>query len=196
MNNVDLSKPMRQSPLGIVMFAIVATRKLARAIWPLILVYAVKNNSLPEQVKFYIYLALGFVILLLITHGILTYFYFYFHIENDEFIVNKGYLKKVKLAIPLERIQTINIKQNIAQQILKLVSLEIDTAGSSGKELKIIALKKPFAEEIQKFLTIKETPEISENIVNEEETKTILKLDIGDLIKVGITENHLRYTQP
>ena len=197
MNNVDLTKPMRQSPLGIVMFAIVATRKLARAIWPLILIYAVKNNSLPDQVKFYIYLALGFIILLVITHGILTYFYFYFYIENNEFIVNKGYLKKVKLAIPLERIQTINIKQNIVQQILKLVSLEIDTAGSSGKELNIIALKKPFAEKIQEYLTIhksanKTTDEQEGNEVIEEEVKTILRLDVGDLIKVGITENHLR----
>ncbi len=198
MNNPELTKPMRQSPLGIILFALVAGRKFIKAFWPIILIYIVKNNSMNDEVKFYIYLIVLFIVLLLIFHAVLTYMYFYFRIENNEFIVNKGYLKKVKLSIPLDRIQTINIKQNIFQQVLKLVSLEIDTAGSAGKELKIIALKKPFAEEIQRQLTMNkpvqsdETGELKDEVITEEAGKLIMHLKLDDLIKVGITENHFK----
>ena len=87
-----------------------------------------------------------------------------------------------------------NTKQNLVQQALDVLSLEIDTAGTIGKELKIHALEQSFALELQKQLSsAKQSPDAKETSVQKEiEEKLILKLSPADLLKIGISENHFR----
>jgi putative membrane protein len=66
-----------------------------------------------------------------------------------------------------------------------------------GKELKIHALEKAFASELQNQISLgKKKKTVVENEVEEEsivtEEKLILKLTPGDLLKIGISQNHLR----
>ena len=63
--------------------------------------------------------------------------------------LEKGIFKKESTCHSIGRIQSVNTKQNIIQQVLDVVSLEIDTAGTVGKELKIHALEKSMAGELQ-----------------------------------------------
>ncbi len=137
------------------------------------------------------------VLALLLVHTVLYYLNFFFYVSNNEFVLKKGYLRKKVLAIPLDRIQSVNTKQNLIQQLLNVVSLEIDTAGSVGKELKIHALEKSFANQLQLKLHSGKS-EASTNENAEPPTrenageKLILKLTPTDLFRIGISENHLR----
>ncbi|MCF6358093.1 MAG: PH domain-containing protein, partial [Draconibacterium sp.] len=127
MNNPDLSKPTRQSVKGLILIFIIGVRQSIRIFWPLILVVVFQEKILENKLVLGI---IGVVIFtLLITHTILYYLNFYFYVSNGEFILKKGYLRKKVLAIPLDRIQSVNTKQNILQQLLNVVTLEIDTAG-------------------------------------------------------------------
>lgn len=197
MSNHDFSNPSRQATKGLVLFFISSARKFFKAFWPMILVYVFKNKSVPEEMRIYIYLALGFLLLLVLTNAILSFYHYWFYIEKNEFVVKSGYLKKVKLSIPLERIQTINIKQNIWQQMLKVVALEIDTAGSAQKELKLVALTLAQAKALQEVLSVdKEQDEVEENVEHEkiasESKYKVFGLRPDELIKVALSENHLR----
>ena len=195
MSKIDLTKPTRQSIKGLVLIFIQGVRQSIRMFWPLILVVVLQNKILENR------LVLGIigivVLLLLITHTILYYLNFYFYVTNGEFILKKGYLRKKILTIPLDRIQSVNTKQNLIQQLLNVVTLEIDTAGAAGKELKIHALEKPFATELQYQLRSEKakneafgTDEQAE--IKEIPEKLILKLTPADLLKIGISQNHLR----
>jgi putative membrane protein len=91
----------------------------------------------------------------------------------------------------------VNTKQNLIQQLLNIETLEIDTAGSVSKELKIQALEKSFSIELQHQLRSDEIKNVEVKSKNQGEVtevaeEMILKLTPGDLLKIGISQNHLR----
>ncbi|ALM19846.1 hypothetical protein AAT17_00515 [Nonlabens sp. MIC269] len=136
---------------------------------------------------------------------VIQYLFFKFHIEQDEFILNKGWLFKEKKAVPLERIQSVNLEQNLLQRILKVYSVQIETAGSKEKELEIKALDESAALSLKQALldisnqrVEQEKTEVTEpekktvNATTSQVSSTLLKLSFLDLFKVGMTQNHLR----
>ena len=194
MNNIDFSIPRRQSSKGVILYFLLATWKIVKGAWPVFIYYVIKNDSLSEPQRLLSLSLVGVLVLVLFAHAIFSYLKFYFFVEEGEFKVSKGYLKKVTLSIPLERIQTINTKQNVFQQMLNVVSVEVDTAGAATKELKIIALDKATANSLSGLLNTQKAEQLDDEI--QEETKPtpkpILKLSATDLFKVGISENHIK----
>ena len=195
MNKIDLTQPTRQSVRGLVLIFLFSARQAVRMFWPIILIYVIQNDFFRN--KAIIIISVIVALVLLAIHTILFYLNFYFHVEKGEFILKKGYLRKKVLSIPMDRIQSVNTKQNLLQQLLNVVSLEIDTAGTVGKELKIHALELEFAKELQNHLRAGKKKliesEYREEIVPEEGTEElILKLSPIDLLKIGISQNHLR----
>lgn len=195
MNKIDLSVPTRQSAKGLVIIFLQSIRQAIRMFWALIAVVFLQRNVFAH--KTIIPIAIGVILLLLIIHTILYYLNFYFYVKDGEFILKKGYLRKKVLTIPIERIQSINTKQNILQQALGVVALEIDTAGTAGKELKIHALELPFATALSELLENKKQGENIATEENSEQTRAsseqlILKLEPVDLLKIGLSQNHLQ----
>ena len=196
MSNIDLSIPTRQSAKGLVLIFIFSLRQFIKMFWPLILVVVFQEKLFKDL--FILGIAVLVLLFLLVVHTILYYLNFLFYISNGEFVLKKGYFRKKILTVPLDRIQSVNTKQNLIQQVLDVVTLEIDTAGSVAKELKIQALEKSFAIELQKQLRpvdLKRT-ETGSDLPEEKPAGTteevILKLTPADLMRIGISQNHLR----
>jgi len=194
MNNIDLTKPTRQSPKGLVIIFLLTLRKFFKAFWPLLIIYVIRNEQFQEN-KDVILIASGVILLLLLTHAILYFLNFYFYVKDGEFILKKGYFQKQTLSIPLERIQNLNTKQNLVQQVLKVITLEIDTAGTGKKELKIHALNRAYTEALSNTLSVSTKNEVENDetaeIIKPKE-QTILKLSFSELFKIGISRNHIR----
>lgn len=196
MSKIDLSKPHRQSPKGLLLILVMSIQKSIRAFWPILLIYLFKNKAF-EGHQTEINIAIFIIAILFIIHAVLYYLNFKFHINNESFILNKGYLRKQELNIPLERIQSVNYKANVLQRLLKVVSLEIDTAGSTKAELKILALELEFAENLKNVLSNNnieiDKEEASLDIsLEKKRTESLLKINIGELIKIGLLQNHLQ----
>jgi len=194
MNKMDLSTPTRQSLKGLVFIFLQSVRQAIRMFWALIAVLVLQKNMF--DYKAILPIAGGVIFLLFIAHSVLYYLNFYFYIKDGEFILKKGYLRKKILTIPIERIQSVNTKQNLIQQVLDVVALEIDTAGTAGKELKIHALEKSYANALHELLSGNNEIESEDEEKIETSTsnteKLILKLEPLDLLKIGISQNHLR----
>ncbi|MCY1721388.1 PH domain-containing protein [Prolixibacteraceae bacterium Z1-6] len=194
MNKMDLSAPTRQSIKGLVFIFLQTVRQAVRMFWALIALLVIQKNIFEH--KAILPIAGMVIFLLFIAHSVLYYLNFYFYVKDGEFILKKGYLRKEVLTIPLERIQSVNTKQNLIQQFLDVVALEIDTAGTVGKELKIHALEKSFANALHDLLSNNVVnSEAEENIETEITSiteKLILKLEPLNLLKIGISQNHLR----
>jgi len=195
MSSIDLTTPTRQSVRGLILIFLFSFQKFVRAFWPLFLVLIFQNNIFQNQRV--IYLTILVFVVLLAAHTILYYLNFYFYVAGDEFILKKGYLRKQTLSVPLERIQSVNTRQNLIQQLLEVVTLEIDTAGTVGKELKIHALSKAYSNALQERLqTKRSTKKLTEETTAEETQKakeeTLLHLSPADLLRIGISQNHIR----
>lgn len=194
MNRVDVSTPTRQSVKGLVFIFLQSIRQAVRMFWALIVVFVLQKNLI-ENKTLIVYAAMVIFVLLLI-HSVLYYLNFFFYVKNGEFILKKGYLQKKVLTIPLERIQNVNTKQNLIQQLLNVVALEIDTAGTASKELKIHALEKSFANALHDLLSSEKNQPASADLPMKtkfiESEKLILELNPADLLKIGISQNHIR----
>ena len=194
MSKVDLSVPTRQSAKGLVLIFIFSMQQFIRMFWPVVLVAVFQEKYFKDL--FFLGIAVIGLLILLVVHTFLYYLNFLFYISNGEFVLKKGYLRKKVLTIPLDRIQSVNTKQNLLQQILNVVSLEIDTAGSVAKELKIHALEKSFSIELQNQLRSGEFKKDQNESANQGEVievaeELIIKLTPSDLMRIGISQNHL-----
>ena len=187
-----LSSPNRQSKVAILIILLKFFRIIVRQGWPLILVFLINPSGPRNSYISYIVIAVAFLSTII---SIISYFKFYFYIQGDEVIIEKGVIQKKRLNVPFDRIQTINFEQGIIHQMFNVVSLEIDTAGSKGKEFTITALSKERAEIIRSYLLSKkgnQTASIEETTTETPPEKLLLHLSFVDLMKVGVGQNHLR----
>lgn len=194
MSRIDFSQPRRQSAKGLVLIFLQEGRNAIKSFWPILVPLILSKQSNHKLLFVAATLALGLILLLI--HSILYYRKFLFHIDNQQFILNKGYLNRKTLTIPIERIQNVNTNQTVLQQFLNVMSVEIDTAGSSKKELKIHALSKSaavqLAMELSRYLEAKQidNPEVEAKPVAEE--ILVMRLSNSDLLRIGISQNHLQ----
>jgi putative membrane protein len=192
-NNLDfLSEPQRQSSVAIFLILLKSFRIILGQAWPIFIALIVNPTKSEDS---YFGLAIIGISAASAIRSIISYFNFYYYVKNNELIIEKGIFQKTKLNVPFDRIQTINFKENIFHQFFNVVSLEIDTAGSKGNEFSITALKKDKAIAIREFLLAQKksstpTPSSEEEIETPEEE--LLHLSLIDLVKIGVSQNHLR----
>ena len=194
MNNLQFDAPQRQSAIGIVIMFADTLQKFLRAMWaPLaITLYRMPSDAL-------LYVVFGILVLFLII-GFVAYlkyrnFTFFLDEQKEEFVVQSGVLSKKRLSIGLDKIQQVNINQNIIQKIIGVYSLDVDTAGSGSKEVSIRAIDHKSAQILKAKLLERdvEKSEVDETSeILEEKQKPIIKISLSSLLKVGITSNYGR----
>jgi putative membrane protein len=193
-----LYQPQRQSPKAIVLILLKYLRIIVRQIWPILLVVLINPTS--DKGKYITIIVLGIAFISLI-YALVAYTRFYFFIENNELCVRSGVFRKTVLNVPFDRIQSVDFKRNVVHQLLNVVSVQVDTAGSKGSEIELDAIDFQRAEELRDVvLAYKKTKgarrsDTTAAVAEEQEQVSqslILALSPRDLIKIGISENHLR----
>ncbi len=195
----NLYQPQRQSSWAIVLILLKYIRIIARQMWPILLIVLIK----PTEGRGLIItaIALGIAILAMI-YSIVAYTRYYYFVKNNELCVRSGVFRKLVLNVPFERIQSVDFKQNIVHQFLNVVSVQVDTAGSRGSELEIDAISLTQAEALRNLVLSYKKSHATEIAASgaqeafetetEESPELILALSSSDLMKVGISANHLR----
>ncbi|MDD7914356.1 PH domain-containing protein [Polaribacter ponticola] len=120
----------------------------------------------------------------------LVYKNFQFKIDKNHFILKSGILNKTNTSIAFHRIQNINFKQNIIQQIIGVFEVSIETAGSSNTEIAIKALSLEKAKALKEIIT--NNAEFDSEILTNENSKPFVRIGFLELFKVSLTENHLQ----
>jgi len=179
----------RQSKKGILVIYLNLLYKTLKAFWLLLIIFIQKFSNISETTIFYIYLGVAGLLLFFLIRAYFIFINFQFKIENQHFILKKGIFKKTSISIPFDRIQNINFKQNIIQQLIKVHEVNIETAGSSKAEISIKALSFKEASTLKNAVTIEE---YSREFENKETIKPLLKVGFKALMKVSLTENHLQ----
>lgn len=192
-------QPTRQSSVAIIFILGNVFRLLIRQLWIVILVvlFNPKKQVFNSWTLFFIGLAAFGTIT-----SIINYFNYFFYISDGELHMEKGVFRKVKVNVPLDRIQTVNFKQGILHQALNVVAVDIDTAGSTGNEFSLQAISKEKAEALRAFVENVRVPTQAEELAvetmppNEQRTTNnehlLFHLSPLDLLKIGVSRNHLR----
>ncbi|HKK40726.1 MAG TPA: PH domain-containing protein [Cryomorphaceae bacterium] len=201
----DIHQPTRQSYLGVIVYML----RNFRALITLLISFVAVAAAAPI---FWTIVGIA-IIPLMILFALLAYWQyrnFTFHVEGDNLIIHQGVLVKDRKSVPIDRIQSIQVTKNVIQRLLGLVALKVDTAGSRGNELEIPALERERADALRDLLYEKKEALLdSQSATNdpaeeedstprpkvaqrEEEGRVLVKLGLFDLLKVGLTENHLK----
>lgn len=189
-NSYTFSEFFKQSPKGIFIIYVAEIYKAIKLFWIFLFIIFKDFSKFSSYGIFYIYFGVGLLLLLLFLRAYLIYINFQYKIDNQHFILKKGILKKSHVEIPFHRIQNINFKQNIVQQVIGVFEVSIETAGSKDTEIAIKALSLEKAEALK--ATITKEQKLDSNNTLEEKLAPIVKIDFFDLLRVSLTENHLQ----
>lgn len=191
MDNATLfSQFSTQSKKGILVIYSNQIFSLLKATWILLILFIQKFSKLSTISLTYMYLGIAVVLVFFLVRAFLIFKNFQFKIENNHFILKKGIIKKTNIEIPFDRIQNINFKQNIVQQIINVYEVNIETAGSADAEISIKAMTFEQATALKNSITIFDKANIESEVEIKE--KPLLEIDFLALLKVSITENHLK----
>lgn len=190
-NSFDFSNYSRQSVKGILVIYIGQIYKFLKISWILLFLIFKDLSKFSDVKTNYIYAGTVFLLMFLLGRAYLVYKNFLFKIEDEHFILKQGILKKTNTSIPFERIQNVNFKQNIFQQIINVFEVSLETAGSSKTEISIKAVSLQKAEALKKIITERAKGEV---VIDEkqEKAKPLVKIGFLELLKVSLTENHLQ----
>lgn len=142
-----LAEPSRQSPLAVIFLAWRLLRQLS-LVNLIVLGAVVTSGRLPVSGA----ALAGVAVIALGIMGGLSWWRFVFVVADGELRVTRGVLSEEKLAIPLNRVQTVSLEQGLLHQILNLTTVAVDTAGSSGTEFKFDALERGRAEALRQVV--------------------------------------------
>ena len=193
----DLAVPRRQHPLGVIILATKFSWHVAKAGWPALLGLSFGN------LKWYHLLVVPAAFVVVGGFALVYYLRFRFYVDADALIVERGIFQRERLQVPFERIQAVQLFQGPIQQLFGLTGLRVDTAGSSGNEVELVAVKLAEAEGLQQFLRSRmDGPKEEGGAQDMEgmsapaaalpEADALVSLGWMDLLKVGFSQNHIR----
>lgn len=194
-NDGEFSVPTRQSYVAIIMILFKTINIVFRQLIPVLVVILLGGSE-----KFdYILWVISVIALLSMIYAIVNFFRTYFYIQDDELVMHTGVFSHKKTIIPLERIQSVNFEQNIVHQIFDVLKLNIDTAGTEKNEFQFQAIDARKAKRLREIIMAGKKVStgialntFDENQPNKSAYKEILSLGFTDLLKIGLTENHIR----
>lgn len=120
--------------------------------------------------------------------AIATYLTTRYGIEGEHLVCTSGWLFKRDRRIPLDQIQNVNIRQGVLERILKVVTLEVETAASSGSELKLQVVTEEAAESLKSELALV-SKKVEAPVAVEPESDLVYKMSGQDLLLGAMTEN-------
>lgn len=186
-------QPQRQSKTGILLLFLYNIGMVVKNLWVFVILFFVRKDNIASWM---IFTAIIVALLILIVSAVLQYYHFKYYIdeENEEFVIHEGIINTSVTKIKRQNIQEVNISQPFIHRFFNIYKLEIDTPGSSKKEVKISALTKKNAVDLKKYLlTEKNTVEFQETLsykdINEVHS---IKISALSILKYGITANYVR----
>ena len=192
MNN-DFSKPQRESAFGIIIMGAHTMLTIGKASFFLFIIAFAKMSGTSFT---YLISGISAIIIFSFIFAYLWYLKFTFFLdkEKQEFVVNKGIFNRDQVIIQLDKIQQVNINQNILQKIIGVYGLKIDTAGAHGEEVSIKAIDETSAYSLKEHLlnsrTATEAGSEIESENNKAEEAPFLRISEWTLFKVGLTSNY------
>lgn len=188
MNHSDFfSEFSRQSFKGVLVIYGNLLVKIFKRIWVIFLLLINKISQIYEAEPFHIYWGLVGIFVFILLNAYFQYRNFMFKLSDGHFILRKGVLKKTSTSIAFDKIQNINFKQNLIQQLVNVYGVSIETAGTNKTEITIGALSHYKAQALKAIIS-----PLSTSYQTDEQEKPFVKISGIELVKVSVTENHFK----
>lgn len=128
-----------------------------------------------------------------LVHAFLRYWFFRFHVTPDSILIRDGVFRKRQLDIKFERVQGINTTQNVLFRLFRLVTVNLDTAGASGHEGHLPAVRHTLADELRERIrrTPRAAPESEAAEPAGAAAQRLLRLAPAEVVRVGLSSGRV-----
>jgi putative membrane protein len=110
-----------------------------------------------------------------------------YRVTPDEIIIDEGVVEKTHRVIPFRRIQNLRVEQGLGHRLLKVATVQVETAGSSGPEARLVVIGVDEARGLRATVLRNEPGDAnSENSV-EPLSRLLRKVKLWELIAGGLT---------
>lgn len=82
---------------------------------------------------------LAFYVIFLYLFAVLEHHNYYYEVSESAFQKEHGVIHKTNVTIPFNRIQNVNITRSLSDRMLGLARIDVESAGSSGPNDRIVA---------------------------------------------------------
>lgn len=137
------------------------------------------------------FIGLAFLAIMIIA-GFLSYIKFRFRLDGDRVLIRSGVLNQKNITLTFDRIQNVILKEPIYFRPFNLVTMEIESTGSSNIEISLGGIPRLLAEAIR--LKVIDQKHIKIDHESEEETSPIkedqlIHRPISELVRYGLSSN-------
>jgi len=116
-----------------------------------------------------------------------------YRIDADTFDIYSGVFSRREREIPFERIQNVDIAQNVFQRALGIAEVRLETAGGGdGSEATLQYVTRQEATRLQELISKRKRGERSERAPDEPDT-LLFELDDRELAILGVTSANVRF---
>ena len=122
----ELKEPQRLHPLTLLQRVLASLPAVA-----LLLVPVVMNPS--SQNVFYLFTTVVYGVIAL-PSILLQYYRFSYRLTEKQIVIQSGVFNRKNRSIPIERVQNVQIEQNLLARAATIAKVKIETAGSTGTE--------------------------------------------------------------
>lgn len=190
MSTTDSGRWRRTSPFAILFFFGRIFRLIAKNAWqslaPLVALLVAYEGNIVNKL---IFASIGFSVFISAA-ALLSYWFFRFRISADSVLIRHGVFKKKQLDIKFDRLQGINTEQGLIYRLLGLVTVNFDTAGSTGNEGNLPAVTQRFADSLRARLEAPSPAHITNGEDKQSETRTdeLVRFDWRDMLRIGLAD--------
>lgn len=188
---VDSSGWHRSSPLAVLFFLGKTVQGFAKnatqGLAPLIAFLVAYKGDMGSKLML---AAIGLAVII-VVYSILSYWFFRFQLRDDSILIRHGVLKKKQLVIKFDRIQGVNIQQNIVFRYFGLVTVSFDTAGSSGDEGNLPAVTREYAESLRSRIGKQRVNTDDDDSHETVVSAPLVRLDWRDMIRIGLSDRRV-----
>lgn len=140
---------------------------------------------------------------LVVLSGIMEYKRYRYRLDADQFHVNRGWIRRERKSIPVDKIQSVQIEQNWLYRLLNVYLVKIDTIGEQDLEVELGGVREDEAEQLkQQIQSFKKSPEKKYEIVDdltiEDESAIGMEYSLTnkEIARYAFTENLLWFLLP
>lgn len=114
-----------------------------------------------------------------------------YRITADTFDINSGVFSRREREIPFERIQNVDIAQNVVQRAIGIAEVRLETAGGGESEARLRYVSRPEATRLQELISERKRGDITDR--DPGATHDVLfELDRHELAILGVTSANFR----
>lgn len=150
-----MSKPRHLHPAAVIILVIHTYKEFFKVIIAPLVIWVFSHFSKQDAEPHTLFYAIAFVVLVIVgvLWGILAWRRFTYVIVDGELRVNSGVVIRKKHFIPRERIQSIDMEEDLLHRIFGIVKVRVVTAGTSHDEISLAAVTRSEARDLREALT-------------------------------------------